>query len=205
MTIQQKQAALEELRIERVNKCQQCILAGTRTNVVFGEGNPGASLMFVGEAPGADEDAAGKPFVGRAGELLGKMIVAMGITRDDVYIANMLKCRPPENRAPAPDEIAACFPFLVRQIQIIAPKVIVTLGNPATHGLLNIDTGITKIRGQWQALPNIGEGLEGIPVMPTFHPAYVLRNYNDQTRGMVWDDLKKVMQHLGMKLPAKKA
>lgn len=199
MTAQQKCQALEDLNAKCVQQCRACILAGQRSTVVFGEGNADARLVFVGEGPGEEEDRTGRPFVGRAGELLTKMIAAMGLRREDVYIANMVKCRPPGNRTPEPAEVAACMPFLLRQLQIIAPKVIVTLGNPATQNLLKTTIGITKLRGQWQKLPNLAEGLEGIPVMPTFHPAYVLRNYNETTRSLVWSDLQKVMAVLGLK------
>lgn len=199
----QKADMLKNLN-EEVRNCTECQLGDSRTNTVFGEGDPGANLMFVGEAPGADEDASGRPFVGRAGALLTKMIEAMGLTREDVFICNMLKCRPPNNRAPGPQELQCCWSFLVRQLQIIQPKVIVTLGNPATHGLLDTKVGITKLRGNWQSLPNIGDGLEGIDVMPTFHPAYVLRQYTPDNRQKVWSDLQAVMDKLGLKPPKKK-
>ncbi|MCK5113932.1 MAG: uracil-DNA glycosylase, partial [Phycisphaerae bacterium] len=188
---------------DEVKTCQKCELCKTRTNTVFGEVNPNADLVFVGEGPGADEDASGRPFVGRAGDLLTKMIAAMGLSRSDVFICNMVKCRPPGNRTPLPEEVAACWDYLVRQLQIIRPKVIVTLGNPATKGLLSTNVGITKMRGVWAQLPDIGPGLGGIPVMPTFHPAYVLRNYSVNTRGLVWSDLQSVMEHLGLKIPQK--
>jgi len=199
MTREQKIAALAAVEADYIRNCQSCILGKTRKTVVPGEGDPCEQLVFVGEAPGEEEDLQGRPFVGRAGALLDNMIAAMGLARGQVFICNVIKCRPPGNRAPEPAEVVACFPYLVRQLQIVAPKVIVTLGNPATHTLLNITTGITRIRGQWQKLPAIGEGLEGIPVMPTFHPAYLLRNYTTDARGMVWDDLKKVMALLGLK------
>ena len=202
MTPDEKAAALENLRDE-ICKCANCTLAQSRTNVVFGEGNPGAGLVFVGEAPGRDEDLSGRPFVGRAGELLTNMILAMGLKREDVYICNILKCRPPNNRAPAPEEVVACWNYLMRQLQIIQPTVIVTLGNPATQNLLQTKTGITRLRGQWQELPDLAPGLAGIKVMPTFHPAYVARRYTAEVRGMVWDDLKKVMNALGLKTPKK--
>jgi DNA polymerase len=198
-----KQAALDALR-ERIADCSQCVLGTTRTNLVFGEGSPSAELMFIGEAPGADEDASGRPFVGRAGELLTKMIRAMGLERDDVYIANILKCRPPNNRTPNPQEMACCWPALLEQMQIIRPKVIVTLGNPATQTLLNTREGITRLRGQWQQLPDLAPGLGATAVMPTFHPAYLLRNYSVDARGKVWEDLQKVMEKLGLDPPAKK-
>lgn len=194
-TPEEKRRALDELR-QRVEKCPTCPLHATRTNVVFGEGDADAQLVFVGEAPGADEDATGRPFVGKAGELLTNMIQAMGLKRTQVYIANILKCRPPNNRTPNPQEVLCCWGFLLQQLQIIRPQVIVTLGNPATHTLLRTTEGITKIRGQWRKLPDLAPGLEGIDVMPTFHPAYVARNYTVETRKKVWDDLQKVMEKL---------
>lgn len=202
LTPEEKVKLLDKLKTE-VEKCTACELCNTRMNIVFGEHNFSARLVFVGEAPGADEDEQGRPFVGRAGELLTKMINAMGLRREDVFICNMLKCRPPQNRTPNPQEIQACWSFLVRQLQIIRPEVIVTLGNPATQGLLNTKVGITRLRGEWQSLPEIAPGLGGTPVMPTFHPAYVLRNYSVDTRKKVWDDLQKVMARLNLKTPAK--
>ncbi len=198
-----KAVALGQLDTDEVKICRKCELCKTRTNTVFGEVNPDADLVFVGEGPGADEDASGHPFVGRAGDLLTKMIAAMGLSRSDVFICNMVKWRPPRNRTPLPEEVAACWDYLVRQLQIIRPKVIVTLGNPATKGLLSTNVGITKLRGQWASLPDIAPGLAGIPVMPTFHPAYVLRNYSVNTRQLVWSDLQSVMEHLGLKTPKK--
>jgi len=200
---QQKTEALEAIDAGEVRGCQKCRLCQSRTHTVFGEGNPDADLVFVGEGPGQEEDRTGRPFVGRAGELLTKMIRAMGLTRPDVYICNMVKCRTPQNRPPTPDEVDACWDYLIRQLQILQPKVIVTLGNPATQGLLNTRTGITKLRGTWQKLPNIGEGLWGIPVMPTFHPAYLLRQYSLDNRRKVWNDLQQVMAFLGLKVPEK--
>lgn len=192
-----KAEALSELEQE-VRRCERCGLCGSRTNVVFGEGDPSADILFVGEAPGQEEDRQGRPFVGRAGELLTKMIEAMGLSREQVYIGNVLKCRPPNNRTPAADEVAACWGHLVDQLAIIRPKVIITMGNPATRTLLDTRAGITRLRGQWQSLPEIGEGLGGTPVMPTFHPAYVLRQYTPDVRGKVWSDLRKVMEYLGL-------
>ena len=203
MTPEQKAAALREMDENEVRNCPFCPLKDSRTQTVFGEGDPDADLVFVGEAPGAEEDATGRPFVGRAGELLTKMIHAMGLKRQDVYICNMLKCRPPGNRTPSGEEVECCWDFLIRQLQIIQPKVIVTLGNPATHGLLNTRVGITRLRGQWQKLPDIGEHLAGIDVMPTFHPAYLLRQYTPENRKKVWSDLQEVMKHLGLKLKKK--
>jgi uracil-DNA glycosylase family 4 len=167
-----------------VGDCQLCKLCSTRTNIVFGVGNPNADLMFVGEAPGADEDEQGEPFVGRAGQLLTKIIEAMGFQRGDVYIANVLKCRPPNNRPPEPDEVATCEPYLFKQIDAIKPKVIVALGTHAAHALLKIDTPISKIRGK--VLDFRGD----VKLVPTFHPAYLLRS-PDRKRD-VWEDMKIV-------------
>jgi len=169
---------------EEIGDCQRCKLCSTRTNIVFGVGNPNADLMFVGEAPGADEDEQGEPFVGRAGQLLTKIIEAMGFQRGDVYIANVLKCRPPNNRAPEPDEVATCEPFLFKQIDSIKPKVIVALGTHAAHALLKIDTPISRIRGQ--VLDFRGD----TKLVPTFHPAYLLRSPDKKRE--VWEDMKKV-------------
>ena len=198
---EQKAETLRRLDDDEVKTCKSCVLQQGRTKTVFGEGSADADLVFVGEAPGRDEDLSGRPFVGRAGELLARMIAAMGLSRERVYICNVLKCRPPSNRTPAPEEVQSCWDFLVRQLQIIRPKVIVTLGNPATKALLDTQIGITRMRGQWQSLPDIGEGLEGIAVMPTFHPAYLLRQYNVDTRGKVWSDLQQVMEFLGLPQP----
>jgi DNA polymerase len=179
---------LESIRAD-LGDCQRCKLCTTRTNIVFGVGNPHAELMFVGEAPGADEDEQGEPFVGRAGQLLTKIIEAMGMQRSDVFIANVLKCRPPSNRPPEPDEVATCEPFLFKQIDSIKPKVIVALGTHAAHALLKIDTPISKIRG------HVIEFRDGIKLVPTFHPAYLLRS-PDRKRD-VWEDMKKVRALLG--------
>ena len=173
---------LQVLRDE-IGDCQRCKLAPTRTNLVYGVGNPDADLVFVGEAPGADEDAQGEPFVGKAGQLLTKMIEAMGYTRDDVYICNVLKCRPPGNRNPEPDEVASCEPFLKRQLAVIRPRMIVALGKFAAQCLLRDDTPITRLRGGFRSY-------EGIPLMPTLHPAYLLRD--PSKKKLAWDDLKAV-------------
>lgn len=169
--------------------CTKCKLAGTRTQVVYGVGNPNADLMFIGEAPGRDEDLQGEPFVGRAGQLLTDIIKAMKLTRDDVYIANVVKCRPPENRNPEPEELEACRPFIRRQIELIKPRVIVTLGKFALQSLLEKSYSITAARGQWL-------DYQGIKVMPTFHPAYLLRT--PAAKKEVWQDMKKVMAELGI-------
>lgn len=188
MTIEQKTALLDELA-QQVAACTQCPLHAGRTQTVYGAGSPDADLMFIGEGPGAEEDAQGLPFVGRSGQLLTKMIEAVGLTREKVYIANVVKCRPPSNRTPGPDEAAACWGYLQRQIEIIEPKVIVVLGNAATKALLDTKVGITKLRGQWREV-------WGIPVMPTFHPAYLLRQYTVENRRRVWSDLKAAVERL---------
>lgn len=192
---------LGEMDRDEVSVCTRCGLHRERRQTVFGEGDCCAELVFVGEAPGQEEDATGRPFVGRAGELLTKMIGAMGLRRDDVFICNVIKCRPPNNRTPAPEEVEACWPYLVRQLEIIRPKVIVTLGNPAAKALLGTRVGITRLRGQWQSLPLIGDNLQGIAVMPTFHPAYLLRQYTKDNRAKVWADLQKAMELLGLAPP----
>ena len=170
--------------------CPRCKLSKTRTNIVFGQGNPHADLMFVGEAPGRDEDEQGLAFVGRAGQLLTKIIEAMGKKREDVYIANCLKCRPPNNRNPEPDEIASCRPFLEEQIRLISPKVIVTLGTFAAQALLETDEPIGRMRGHWRSA-------HGTRVMPTFHPAFLLRS--PERKKDVWEDMKLVRDYLAQK------
>jgi DNA polymerase len=180
---------LVEIRKE-LGDCKRCKLCNGRTQIVFGVGNPKAELVFVGEGPGADEDAQGIPFVGKAGQLLTKMIEAMKFQRDDVYICNVVKCRPPSNRNPEPDEIEACEPFLKQQLASIQPKVIVALGKFAAQTLLRVDTPITRLRGQWRQY-------EGIPLMPTFHPAYLLRS--PEEKGKAWMDLQEVMKRFGKK------
>lgn len=179
--------SLTEIRAD-LGDCQRCKLHAGRTNIVFGEGHPQARLMFVGEGPGADEDEQGEPFVGRAGQLLTQIIKAMGLAREDVYIANVVKCRPPGNRNPEPDEIAACSPFLQAQISAIGPTVIVALGKFAAQTLLQTETPISRLRGQFHALG-------GVAVMPTFHPSYLLRN--PAAKREVWEDMKLVMKKLG--------
>ncbi len=180
---------LEDIR-RALGDCQRCKLWSTRTNLVFGEGNPQAQLMFVGEGPGADEDATGRPFVGRAGQLLTKMIESIDLKREQVYIANVVKSRPPDNRAPEADEVKACKPFLLRQIACIKPKLIVTLGNPATQSLLETKVGITRLRGAVQTYPHLPE----VKVIPIFHPAYLLRSPDKKREA--WEDLKKVRAFL---------
>jgi DNA polymerase len=202
MSAEQRAAALKAMNDGEVRGCVKCALSKGRHNTVFGEGDPCARLMFVGEGPGQDEDETGRPFVGRAGQLLDKMIVAMGLARQQVFIANVVKCRPPNNRAPSPEETAACWDYLMRQIRIIRPEVIVTLGNPASHALLKTTTGITRLRGSWQIMPQLADGVGGIEVMPTYHPAYVLRYYTTEFRGQVWSDLQAVMQRLHLPPPS---
>lgn len=174
-----------------VKGCTFCPLCNSRTHTVFGEGNVDARLMFVGEGPGATEDETGRPFVGDAGQLLNKQIAAMGLEREQVYICNVVKCRPPGNRVPVPEEMAACTPYLLRQIEIIRPEAIVTLGLTATGFLLQRKATMGSMRGNWQ-------DFRGIPLMPTWHPAYLLRNPTTKTRGEVWSDLQQVMAKLGL-------
>ena len=184
-----------------VKSCTKCRLHEGRTNTVFSRGNPEAKLCFVGEAPGADEDAQGVPFVGRAGQLLDRMIVAMGLDpAKDVYVCNIIKCRPPGNRRPEPDEIEACIPFLHEQLAGMKPQAIVALGNTAVAALLNTKLGITKVRGQWKLYKGM------IPVMPTYHPSYLLRPSAQQAEAkkQAWDDLQSVMKEMGLTPPPKK-
>ncbi len=191
---------LDVIRTE-VASCTKCGLAATRTNTVFERGNPNARLCFIGEAPGADEDAQGLPFVGRAGQLLDKMIGAMGLDPEkDVYICNIIKCRPPENRKPTAEETATCFPYLHEQLANVAPQVIVALGNTAVQALLETKVGISKMRGQWKLYR--GKTL----VMPTYHPSYLLRPSSEQANAKreAWEDLQAVMKELGLALPKRK-
>lgn len=178
--------SLDAIR-DDLGDCTRCKLHEHRRTIVFGEGNPQASLMFVGEGPGAEEDATGRPFVGRAGQLLDKIIAAIGLRREDVYIANIVKCRPPLNRTPERDEVETCEPFLFRQIKFIRPRVIVALGSPAFQTLLRTRDSITRARGEWREL-------DGIKVMPTFHPAFLLRSPDKKRE--VWEDMKKVRDYL---------
>jgi uracil-DNA glycosylase family 4 len=176
-----------------IGDCTRCKLSPTRTNLVFGVGNPKAQLMFVGEGPGAEEDLKGEPFVGRAGQLLTDIIErGIGIRRSEVYIANVVKCRPPGNRNPEGDEVATCEPFLFRQIELVSPKAIVGLGTFAVQALLRVKTPISKLRGVWY-------DFHGIRLMPTFHPAYLLRNPGDKR--LVWADIQEVMRFLGLTAP----
>lgn len=194
-----KLAAIKEA-VKACRKCPQ--LASFRTQTVFGAGNPDAELMFVGEAPGADEDKEGEPFVGRAGELLTRIIGAMGLTRGDVYIANVLKCRPdmPKlstgNRAPTPQEMQNCLPYLREQIAVIRPRVLVALGKTAMSGLVGTDESMGAMRGRWFEFENI-------PLLPTYHPSYLLRNGSNTEKRKVWEDMMLVMEKLGMPISEK--
>lgn len=182
---------LAEVRVQ-LGECQRCKLCSGRKNIVFGVGNPKAELVFVGEGPGENEDLQGEPFVGAAGQLLTKMIEAMGLSREQVYICNVVKCRPPGNRNPEPDEIAACEPFLHGQLDAIQPKVIVALGKFAAQTLLKDQTPITRMRGSWRTY-------RGVKLMPTFHPSYLLRDPSEKKKA--WADLQLVMKELGLKRP----
>lgn len=187
----EREAVLKSLR-DLIGDCRRCKLSEGRTNIVFGEGNVNARIMFIGEGPGKEEDIQGRPFVGDAGQLLTRLIEKMSLDREDVYIANIVKCRPPMNRDPQEDEIATCFPFLQKQIEIIAPRVIVTLGKIAAYVLLGISGPITKfsitrMRGKFSEY-------KGTPVMPTFHPAYLLRNPRD--KWLTWEDAQAVLKKL---------
>ncbi|MBN2374307.1 uracil-DNA glycosylase [bacterium] len=193
----QHDAGLEWMRIPKENlnslimtgfsasiqNCNRCRLARSRNNIVFGEGNTNAKLMFIGESPGMEEDHSGRPFVGKSGMLLTRIIQAINLSREEVFITSVIKCRPPENRPPEPDEIAACEPFLIQQIEVIRPAIICTLGSVAAHTLLKTEKPITKLRGAFHEF-------SGIKVMPTFHPAYLLRNPKEKK--LVWDDMQKI-------------
>lgn len=183
----EKVLTLEEIRQE-MGRCRRCKLYAGAKNLVFGEGSPSARLMFIGEAPGAEEDLAGRPFVGPAGQLLDKMLHNLQLDREEVYITNVVKSRPPGNRDPQPDEIEACMPYLVKQIKAIRPQVIVTLGKVATHALLGSKEPISLMRGHWQRFDHIR-------VMPTFHPSYLLRCREERRK--TWEDMQLVMEYLG--------
>lgn len=207
LTPKQMADRVEALRVldeGQVKACTKCPLAKTRTKTVFGQGSPTARIVFVGEAPGHDEDLQGQAFVGRAGQLLTKMIEAMGLTRDQVFICNVLKCRPPNNRDPAPEEVSACWPYLDQQLKILRPQVIVALGKPASQTLLRTQEGISRLRGQWHDYHIGGPQGSGetIPLMPTYHPAYLLRSPGEKTKA--WSDLKQVMAKLGLKEPQRR-
>ena len=196
------QEVINELEViaEQTRQCRKCPLGYIRKNAVPGEGNTSARLMFVGEAPGADEDEQARPFVGRSGQLLDKIIAGCGLKRQDVWIGNIIKCRPPDNRDPKPEEIIACIPYLQRQIELIDPEIIVALGAHAAKTLLNTPKAIGQLRGMFhEYTPGIGK--KSIKLMPTFHPSYLLRNYSDDNRRKVWEDMKKVIAELGLPIP----
>lgn len=194
--LSEKHETLEQIR-KNLGDCQRCKLGATRKNLVFGVGNPKARLVFVGEGPGADEDEKGEPFVGRAGGVLNRLISAMGLTREEVYICNIVKCRPPGNRDPELDEVTACSPFLLRQLRSINPEVIVALGKPASHTLLACKDPISKLRGKFR-------DFHGIPLMPTYHPSYLLRSGgNSDSFWDVWGDMVQVLQLLKLPVPEK--
>ena len=199
MTVAEKAVELEKIA-EEARQCRKCGLGSLRTNAVPGEGNPNARIMFVGEGPGADEDAQGRPFVGRAGQLLDKVIAACGLERSEVFIGNILKCRPPGNRDPRADEIVSCLPYLQRQIEIIDPEIIVALGAHAAKTLLNTTKSIGQLRGQFHEYC-AGIGKPPIKLMATYHTAYLLRNYSEENRRRVWEDMKKVLAELGLLVP----
>lgn len=182
---------------EQVARCCCCSLGKTRTNSVPGQGNPNARVVFVGEAPGADEDAAGIPFVGRAGQLLDKIIAAMGLSRNDVFICNILKCRPPGNRNPKTEEVHACIPYLIKQLEAINPEIIVALGAYAAQNLLESTDSIGRLRGRFHEYRPAPD-MEPIKLMPTYHPSYLLRNYTRDARAKVWQDIQKVMAELNL-------
>ncbi|MEM1025306.1 MAG: uracil-DNA glycosylase [Myxococcota bacterium] len=197
------EALPERLKLERaptleavrsiIGDCRRCRLSEGRRQIVFGVGDPAAELMFIGEGPGADEDRQGEPFVGKAGQLLTRIIEkGMGMSRSEVYIANIVKCRPPNNRDPEPDEVESCEPFLQAQIQVVQPKVLVALGKYAAQTLLGVQTPISRLRGRWAKY-------QGIPLMPTFHPAYLLRNPAEKRP--VWEDIQEVLRQLGRNAP----
>ncbi|MBO6514050.1 MAG: uracil-DNA glycosylase [Phycisphaerales bacterium] len=199
------QSKLDALRDKYISDAPHARFNTTFKNIVFGEGSPTADLMFVGEAPGQNEDETGRPFVGRAGELLDKMIGAMGLSRESVYIANVLKTRPPNNATPTPEQAHLCAPYLAEQIRIISPKVIVALGLPSTHLLLNTTKPMRSLRGEFYPFPADTQtafaGLPAIELMPTYHPAFLLRAYTEDNRRKVWSDLTKVMDKLGLSKP----
>ncbi|MCX5718256.1 MAG: uracil-DNA glycosylase [Nitrospirae bacterium] len=186
LTSEQKKSALQALR-EEIGDCQRCKLLKGRKNIVFGEGSIDAEIMFIGEGPGEDEDIQGRPFVGKAGQLLTRLIGKMGFKREEVYIGNIVKCRPPFNRDPEEDEINSCSPFIRKQAEIISPKVIVSLGRVSTQTLIGLKIPIGKLRGKFYQF-------EGIPLMPTFHPSYLLRNPKD--KWLVWEDAQKVLEKI---------
>jgi DNA polymerase len=195
-TATKKHETLEQIKKD-LGPCQRCKLGATRKNLVFGTGNPQARIVFVGEGPGADEDAQGEPFVGDAGKILNRIIAAMELKREEVYICNVVKCRPPQNRPPESDEVAACVPFLLRQLESVKPEVIVALGTSAAQALLQTKVPISKLRSKFH-------DFHGIPLMPTYHPSYLLRSGgNSDSFWSVWDDMTQVLQLLKLPVPVK--
>ncbi|QYO64510.1 uracil-DNA glycosylase [Leptolyngbya sp. 7M] len=190
--------AMEELRARYEADAPHQHFVTDHHSIVWGDGDPCARLMFVGEAPGADEDRQGVPFVGRAGQLLNKMIAAMGLSREQVYIANVLKTRPPDNATPTSEEIRLCAPYLYEQIRIVSPQVVVTLGLPATRALLGTMESMSRLRGRWATFTPPGPESTPVKVMPTYHPAFLLRSYTPENRRLVWSDLQQVMAELGL-------
>ena len=203
---EERMARLAEIESRHAATCQLCGVSGAKGKLVFGEGAPDAEIMFVGEVPGEPEERAGRPFMGPAGEKLDEMIRAMGLTRADVYIASVIKSRLPGDRAPTPEDIAACGPYLLEQVLAVQPRVLVTLGGPATKWICGVDAGISRIRGTWQSwTPPAGASCPSIPVMPTYHPSYVLRTYTRQVRAEVWSDLRAVLARIGRAVPTRVA
>ena len=203
---EERMARLAEIESRHAATCQLCAVSGAKGKLVFGEGAPDAEIMFVGEVPGEPEERAGRPFMGPAGEKLDEMIRAMGLTRADVYIASVIKSRLPGDRAPNPEDIAACGPYLLEQVLAVQPRVLVTLGGPATKWICGVDAGISRIRGTWQSwTPPAGASCPSIPVMPTYHPSYVLRTYTRQVRAEVWSDLRAVLARIGRAVPTRAA
>ena len=203
---EERMARLAEIESRHAATCQLCAVSGAKGKLVFGEGAPDAEIMFVGEVPGEPEERAGRPFMGPAGEKLDEMIRAMGLTRADVYIASVIKSRLPGDRAPTPEDIAACGPYLLEQVLAVQPRVLVTLGGPATKWICGVDAGISRIRGTWQSwTPPAGASCPSIPVMPTYHPSYVLRTYTRQVRAEVWSDLRAVLARIGRAVPTRAA
>ena len=198
VTVESTHETLEKIR-RSLGDCHRCKLSKTRKNIVFGVGNPKARLVFVGEGPGADEDAQGEPFVGAAGKVLDRLIVTMGLKREDVYICNVVKCRPPGNRDPEADEVSACSPYLLRQLASVKPEVIVALGRPSAHTLLGIKEPISKLRGRFR-------DFHGTPLMPTYHPSFLLRKQGEGDTSAfweVWGDMVQVLQMLNLPVPEK--
>jgi DNA polymerase len=196
-----KARRLDELRAEYERKAPHKAFVTAHTKIVWGNGDPHARLCFVGEAPGEEEDRQGVPFVGKSGELLNKSFAALGLRREDVYICNVLKTRPPDNAKPTSREVEACLPYLLRQLDVVQPKVVVLLGSSALTALLGSQESITRARGSWKEL-GLPSGAR-VAVLPTFHPAYVLRNYTPEVRGMVWSDLKKAAERVGIVPPSR--